>query len=101
MNAWRYLSEDQLCQQSFEDRPEPTTREENRNVDRLFGKSFTFSFLFGYHSKMIFLCRSTDRGVLVGAYTSSGTSYRRQRYVLRDVETTFLKNLILILPQMS
>lgn len=50
---------------------------------------------------MIFLCRSTDRGVLVGAYTSSGTSYRRQRYVLRDVETTFLKNLILILPQMS
>ena len=50
---------------------------------------------------MIFLCRSTDRGVLVGAYTSSGTSYMRQRYVLRDVEATFLKNLILILPQMS
>lgn len=46
MNAWRYLSEDQLCQQSFEDRPEPTTREENRNVDRLFGKSFTFLFIW-------------------------------------------------------
>lgn len=67
MNAWRYLSEDQLCQQSFEDRPEPTTREENRNVDRLFGKSFTFSFYLAI-TRRGFFCAEARIGVFLSEH---------------------------------